>query len=298
MLKIFESKTWIPVLSESDLPSGVLETKEGAFFAGFVAASLRKETGPMETGTTKYSKGFKSYQTFCVEKAYSKSVHLRTGGMDKITERLSNMKGFTKDYWGLRGAIMSLFKSIKPIKVTDLQTYMKSKNEISKSIKTKMPFRNGGVFRVEEIAYLDSIYTKSTEELEQFLATLNEPSEELAKNFEAYYTRVRVSVNRVESEVKPIMAARSRILFPDSKKKKDIKWRDQPLIEKLATLDEKHLVHFRPQSLPGITVKDSSTELFGGIAWKEDVFGRDLSNYAIEVIDSWYGSFESSVEED
>jgi hypothetical protein len=63
--------------------------------------------------------------------------------------RLSAMKGFTKDYWGLRGSIAAIIKSSTPLRVTNLNTYMLPKSEIMKTIRTKLAYENGVLFRPE-----------------------------------------------------------------------------------------------------------------------------------------------------
>jgi hypothetical protein len=295
LIKLCELNNWIPTLSESDVPKAVLETKEGAFFAGFVTASTRSETGPMNTGTTKFSKGIKSFQCFSVEKSLGKPMHLRTGGMDKLTERLSEMKGFTKEHWGLRASIVSLFKSVKPAKVTELATYFRSKNEIMKNIKTKLQYENGGCFRPEELVYLADRYEAAKAMLTTFLSKLDNPTEDLAKTFNEEYSRVKIRIDAADNDIKANLAARARILFPMDKKKKSVVWAKSSITEKLQSLEEEKLAVFRPESLPGINAKVTNLSFEkDSEAFVLAKFGEDQEDTADEVISSWYNSFEPS----
>jgi hypothetical protein len=295
LLKLFEVKGWIPALSEKDLPPAVLETKEGGFFAGFVSASLKSETGEMASGTSKYSKGVRAFQTFSVEKARGKSIHLRTGGMDKLTERLSGMKGFTKEYWGMRGALAAIFKSIPPSKVSNLNTYFMSKPEIMKNIKTRLLYKNGGVFRPEELTYLDSRYATVQTHLDAFLARLDSPDMELANNFSETYANLKTEVERCDNEIRPVVTARARILFPQDKRKKTIQWTKQGLSEKLYDLEESKLMQFLPETLPGVTAQSSaSDDDRGSPEWMASRYGRVTEETIIPIIRSWYADFDSS----
>jgi len=294
ILKIFELKQYQPVLSTKELPKAVLETKEGAFFAGFVSAALRETTGPMSDGTSKYAKGVRAFQTYSVEKVHGKARHLKTGGLTKVTERLSSMKGFTQEYWGLRGSVVTIFKSLRPVQVTDLETYMLSKNELLKNIKTKLQSENGGCYRPEEMNYLSSKYQGTKDSLNMFLSRLERPTEDLAKNFDAQYAVVKSQVDAADSEIKANLAARARILFPQSKRKQDINWAKKPLIEKLTDLSEDKLSVFRPETLPGIAT--NPLERPEGMSLQRFIQGRyteALANsQAKDVILSWYSNFE------
>jgi len=300
ILKIYERKSWIPVLSSKELPSAVLETKDGAFFAGFVYASLQSETGPLNTDTSKWAKGVKAFQTYSVEKVYGKPVHLRTGGMSKLTAKLSEMKGFTRDHWSLRATIAGLFRSIPGARVTELHTYMAPKSEIIKGIKTKFVYQNGGIFRPEEIQYLDSRYNDAKELLSGFLSELDAPSPRFVEEFGARYSRVKQAVDRADSEIRPTAVERSKIAFPTDKSRRAAAFAKKPLGEKLMDIREERLVHFLPESLPGIMrTGDRSTHRVGTVEWKADHYGHSAGNDAAEsVIDSWYASYDASLRED
>jgi len=289
-----KEKDWRITLSSKELPTNVLETAEGSFFAGFISASSRGETGPLNTGTSKYCKGVKAFQVYCVEKRYGKTEHLRAGGMDKLTARLSVMKGFTKEYWSIRGSIAALFKEIKPVQVTHLETYVRSKTEILKCIKTKLPYNNGGIFRPEEIAYLAGKYSNAKARLDQFVSALDEPTEDLAKNFKSAYAELKSTIlDRIDNELKVIMTSRAKYLFPEGKGKKQTKFSKKSLDEKLMELPEEKVNLFKPESLPGINASGTSAREEGTLQWKKDTFSDLYSQNELvtAVIDSWYSTY-------
>jgi hypothetical protein len=248
----------------------------------------------MESGSTKYAKGIKAFQCFSVEKALGKPAHLRTGGMDKVTERLSEMKGFTKEHWGLRATIVSIFKQVTPVTVTHLETYFKSKNEIMKNIKTRLQYENGGCYRPEELTYLADRYSTAKEALSTFLTRLDAPTEDLAKTFSEQYGRVKLRIDAADNDIKANLAARARILFPQNKTKKSIAWAKASITEKLQDLSEEKLAVFRPESLPGISTKVTSLDFKSSPnAFILAKYGDDQEETADEVISSWFTNFES-----
>jgi hypothetical protein len=294
LLKIFEIKQWQPVLSSKELPKAVLETKEGAFFAGFVSGALSQTTGPMNDGTSKYAKGVKAYQTYSVEKAYGKARHLKTGGMSKVTERLSAMKGFSQEYWGLRGSIVTLFKSIPPAKVTHLETYVLSKPELMKTIKTKLHFENGGCYRPEELTYLANRYSAAKTMLTAFISQLSNPTEKLATEFDRLYAPVKTIVDTADNEIKANLASRARILFPQDKKKSTITWSKLPLSEKLLSLSEDKKKAFYPETLPGVVVAPELRSEYKDLeSFVSARYPQTANNESIkELVFSWFANFE------
>jgi hypothetical protein len=294
LLKIFEIKKWQPVLSTKELPKAVLETKEGAFFAGFVSGALREETGELNDGTSKYAKGVKAFQTYSVEKAYGKAKHLRTGGMAKVTERLSVMKGFSQAYWGLRGSIVTLFKSLPPAKVTNLETYVLSKSELLKNIKTRLHYENGGCYRPEELAFMATKYQVARNALTGFIASLDHPTEDLAKRFDQLYAPVKTLVDAADNEIKANLASRARILFPPEKKKATIAWAKKPLVEKLLDLSEDKKKTFYPETLPGIMVAPELRSEYEDLeSFVSARYPQTANNESIkEVVFSWFSNFE------
>jgi hypothetical protein len=289
---------WKIQLSSKDLDTKVFETGEAAFFAGFIAGACLRETGPKVNGTTKFSKGVLAFQTYSVEKKKGKLPHLRTGGMDRLMERLSVMKGFTKDWWSLRGSIAAILKMIPPTEVSDLKTFMLPKAEIMKTIRTKLPFENGGLFRTEEIAYLSDRYSSVSEKVNEFLARLESPDEELATNFSTIYSPIKSLVERTDKEIRLLAVNRSKVLFPQGKKKSIVKFKAKTLEEKLEDVLEKHENLFLPESLPGITRDGDSNKAIGSAAWKKAVYVKPPNQSAVEIIDSWYASFSTEVDEE
>jgi hypothetical protein len=300
ILKIFELKGSIPSLSRSELPPAVIETKEGAFFAGFVSAATRKTTGPLEQGTSKYSRGIRAFQIYCVEQRYGKARHLRSGGLDSLNKRLSEMKGFTTQWWGLRSTITALFKSLKPVEVSNIESYVRSKEELQKTIKTRLQSENGGCYRAEELRYLATRYSHAKTMLNTFVARLSRPDEELAEHFDELYAPVKTAIETADNEIKANLAARARILFPNDNKKKTQQWIKKTLVEKLYDLSEDKLQEFLPETLPGIraipvTVEGTPQQIQLAIQRRYNQCADSES--AQEVITSWYSSFDSSIEE-
>jgi hypothetical protein len=297
ILKCFETRGWIITLSEKELPKAVLETKDGAFFAGFVAQSLQSTTGRLNDGATKFDKGARAHQIFSVETSHKNQTHLRTGGIDKVTKKLSEMKGFTQAYWGLRGTIASIFKTVKTNTVTDLGSYLKPKGELVKIMKTKFAYENGGVFRAEEITYLSSRYSQHKRALTELLARLDHPDDNLARDFPDLYANVRAGINASDNEIRPIEAARARVLFPSSKKKAAQRFAKKALTEKLIELTNEQKINMKPESLPGIVFGPAQTDAPVGTAhWLSAHYG-DVDDTIQDVCFSWYSSFESSAEE-
>jgi hypothetical protein len=293
IIRIAAKYGWIPQLSERELPLGVLMTNHGALFAGFVAQSLRSETGRLNDSPSQYGKGVKAFQTYSVGRRLNNPAHLRTGGLDKITRTLSEMKGFTKEHWGLRGTIIALFKGLEPNQVSDISTYLLPAGELKKLVKTKLRYRNGGLLRPEEISYLDSRYSQQSALLSAFVASFDTPSVTLAMHFKETYAPIKTAVERIDNECSLFMTQRSRIAFPTSKRKADIAFSKLSLGEKLANLDETKLIAFYPESLPGISKVPQSADLppeeFIAAAYP----GSSNDQLAMEVIRSWHANLTS-----
>jgi hypothetical protein len=298
LLKICEIKRWIPVESEVELPIAVLETPDGPLFAGFVSGGLNKETGPLETGTSKYAKGVKSYQTHCVQREFGKPLHLKIGGLDKINKALQSMKGFTKTYWSLRSVIYNLFKEVPTIPVTHLETYMRSKAEIMKGIKTKFAYENGGIFRTEEITHMNSLFHKEKEALETFLTLLANPTRDLAEKFDLRYAPVKAAILRCDEAVKITGTARARLLFPTDKKKSTIKFLKLGIVEKINAFSEEKRIVFKPESLPGIVFNGEAHGEVGSFTWRSSGYPDCSQETAVEVINSYYTLVSASEADD
>jgi hypothetical protein len=305
ILKCFALLRWVPVLSETELPPSVLETKESPFFSGFVAAAATGEVGDRETGTSKWCKGFQSYQLWCVNNDHtvSSAPYMRHGGVEDVTAKLSGMKGFTKEYWGLRGSISAIFKSLpRAAARVDLNSYMKSKEEILKNvIRRKLPHENGGVFRPDEIAYLNERYAQTKQLMEQFVSDLNDPEEGFAAEFGDKYGVIRVAVKSIEAEIGPLVGSRAKVLFPVSKKKGILTWAKKPLEDKMDhDFLEKHDKLFMPASLPGIDITPTkTTEVIGTQEWINAKYRFDAS-YGLTIeklVSSYYTLVASRADE-
>jgi hypothetical protein len=285
---------WVIQKSSKELPVSVFDSAEGPFFAGYIAAALQERTGPYTKGTTRFSKGYASFQTFSVEKAYGKAFWLRTGGQENLMQRLSSMKGFTKDYWGLRGTIAALLKSIKPIKVSDINTYFLPKSEIVKHIRTKLPFENGGLFRTEEISYLSERYSTVKTMITKFMVMIDNPTEDFIEHFLEAYTPLKTAFESVDREIKLLAVNRSKELFPQGKKKGLLKFKALSLDEKIESLNEEKQRMFVPESLPGIKRTKDSEEEIGTPDWYNEVYeASSAKSHAVEVISSWYNYHHS-----
>lgn len=209
------------------------------------------------------------------------------------------MKGFTQAYWGLRGSIASLFKSVNTSTVTDLHTFIKPKSELMKVIKNKFAYQNGGLFRPEEIAYFDVRYHNEKTRLDEFVALLDQPTEDLARDFQALYSRVRAGIARADHEVQSVATQRARLCFPSGNKPKDKKFAKLSLTEKILSFRDEQKIQFKPESLPGIVYMNSTSGApVGSEAWLVAFYGEDPGETAREVILSWYSNFVSSEEED
>jgi len=226
--------------------------------------------------------------------AYGKPVHLTIGGMEKIKKAIMEMKGFTKEFWGLRATVVAILKGVPPNRVTHLETFMRSKEEIMKRIKTSFRYQNGGLLRPEEISYLDERYAPQKALHSTFVESLANPTPDLVLNFTERYSTVRTAVETADNEVRLTLANRSRIAFPSSKKKSDIRFSQLSLAEKLQQIDEDKLSYWYPESLPGISRVAYTGDLAPGtIGWLEVVYPTVTNPRAIEVIASWYAGLRT-----
>jgi hypothetical protein len=177
-------------------------------------------------------------------------------GVDKLNKRLSAMTGFTKEWWSCRNSIGILFRSLdlKKPRQTDLITFWRSKEELRKNVHTSYTWRNRGVFRPEEIAYLDNRFQEQTESMDEFIRSLDEPSEELTLHYEDQYREARVAIRHCENSVLSTINARAQILFiANAKKKRDVDLNKRKLGDKLHSITNPvNMMVFMPNSLPGI----------------------------------------------
>jgi hypothetical protein len=294
LLRLAVLKKWTIQLSSKELDVKVFDSVEGPFFAGFIAGACLKETGTCIKGSTRYSKGVASFQSFSVEKKIGKHPWLRTGGMDNLLSRLSGMKGFTKEYWGLRGTLAAIFKTIVPIQVTDLETYFLPKSEVMKHIRTKLPYENGGLFRSEEIAFLSQGYSTVKEQLNAFLVKLDQPTQEFAENFVSEYTPIKTAIENIDKQIRLLAVNRSKILFPQGNKKGIKKFKAMSLEDKLEVVSDDKPDLFLPESLPRISRTAESNLKEGSSAWRTAVYGEPYNHPLVkDIVDSWYTKFYS-----
>jgi len=283
------------------LAVAVLKTPEAAWFAGYVSQCLLETTGERIDSTSKFAKGQSSFQTRSVGVRYGNAKHLRTDGEAKMIKKLNEMSGFTKDYWGLRGALMALFKSLPANRVTNLETYLQSLPVLKKNIKTSFIWDNRGLFRNEEITYLNQRFHTEVETYNSFITSLSNPTPELARDFDALYERARRGISNVESTLTGTINRRAQLLFvKNAKKRKDIEWNKTKLLDKIAGFETAdRILPFMPQSLPGIALVRELPSLVAPVANADlpnhftcdspEVFGPD-------VCASWNEFVRSTVE--
>jgi predicted trehalose synthase len=185
--------------------------------------------------------------------------------------------------------------------VTDLHTYVRSKEELLKTVKTRLACENGGCYRPEELRFLAAKYNSAKEKLNSFLARIERPDEELAQHFDELYAPVKTVVEAADNEIKANLASRARILFPNDNKKKTQQWVKKTLAEKLSDLSEDKLQEFMPETLPGIMALP--VEVAGNVQQRQNAIRQRYARCADderaqEVITSWFSNFDSSLEED
>jgi len=137
--------------------------------------------------------------------------------------RLSDMKGFTREYWGLRGTLAALLKTIKPAKVSDLKTYFLPKSEVMKHIKTKLPYENGGLFRAEEISYLSAGFSDTKNDLNEFIMKIENPTEEFIMEFQKEYAPIKTRIEQAEQSIRLLAVNRSKKTLPSWKEEEHTK---------------------------------------------------------------------------
>jgi hypothetical protein len=277
--------------SEKELPPKVLKTEDASFFAGFVRQAKEAEVGTRIEATTRYAKGRECFQRLCVERHFGKANHLHKDGSDRFKKKMSSQTCFTKEFFHYRAAIQTLFLSLRAPKPADLKSFMKSKEELIKGIHTQLSWRNRGVFRPEEITYLDSLFQDSTEALTGFIRRLSDPDSLLAEKYEDEYAAVRTKVRYCENQVTGLINRRASIVFiPNSKKKKDIEWNKKKLLEKLALIEAKDkITPFMPTSLPGIVLERPIADVFAALSLTrlQETYALGEDPLAAEVVTSW-----------
>jgi hypothetical protein len=258
ILRTISSLKWTPVVSSEDLKKGILSTTDGEYFCGYVAkaTSHETETGPREYGSSKFSKGIQAYQHDCIESHVKiNRSHLRSV-QHSIGKKLASMTGFTKEYWGLRAAISSIFKQLPRKRVSHLHTWLLPKEELEKQVvKHRMPFENGGVYLPEEILYFREHFKHQVRIVNDFHNRLNKQDEELALQFWELYSPVREATKEMTDALGNVFLARARLVFPQGKSKRTVAWAKKPLLSKVEDLSEDGISEFMPIKLPGFKGK-------------------------------------------
>jgi len=239
--------------SETEVPTAVLKTTDGEYFCGYVAQAMKEFTGPREKRTSKFYRGVLSFQCSSLRKAVGdRRMHLfdveHTPG-----RKLAEMSGFTKDYWGLRGSISSIFSALTPNKWNEEATYLLPKEILEqKVVRRKLPFDNGGVYTPEEILYFKDYFAKEVKQVENFHASLAVPTNTLAREFWNLYDPVQTALKGISAAIGNVYISRARIAFPVNKGKKNIAFLKLSLREKLRSeISEDNLEEWSPNQLPG-----------------------------------------------
>jgi len=248
---------------------------------------LSEETGPRIKAGSLYEKG----QLYCQTEAVNAHVGKRNGHIRKVEHSvgkiLSEMTGFTREWWSTRSSISTLFNELPKPKATNLSTYMLTGGElIGKIVRKSLPFDNGGIFRPEELQYLNKVYETVKGDLMQLHKLCKNPSEEFAENFWDYVDQLATTSKMIEKDLGSLYAARAKVLFRgNSKKKADVKWNQLTLDEKISSLaiDESRRL-FTPTNLPKFAkvINPVKASDFG------DIVEFSIAKYAIKRTDDLY----------
>jgi hypothetical protein len=271
ILQIVKLQKWTIVSSPIEMRTAAFKTEKAMYFAGFVSKSYDEFVGPRIKASNLYEKGQLAAQT----KAVLASVGKRNAHIRKVEHspggHLSEMKGFTKELWGIRGSLSNLFNQLPLPKVADidLPSYMFSGGEIlGKMVKTRLPFENGGVFRPTELDYFRKKYQAEIKLLADLQVDCRNPTKDFALNFWERVDEVTKASGAIEKALGAVYAQRAKFLFRSgSKKKNDLKWAKQSLEEKLNQMTSEEIKKFfDPCNLPGLPrtrtfVQDKDLEL-------------------------------------
>jgi hypothetical protein len=235
--------------STKEVPVKVLASSHSEWFAGYVNAWLDNGGQSAETGSSKYSKGYYSYQSQAVKARYGSQHldHLKLSS-DTPGSLLSKMETFTKEHWGLRAQISLLFKAIAPTTCAiPLRSFLRSAQDLQKrKIRKNLPFQNGGIFTPAEVSLMKHQSSAEIAVIDATKLRLNTRDEDLALNFDSVISDYRVAMRRLDERAKPIIALRAPVLFPKSKRKPDVIWSKKRLDEKLQLMADKDLPAFSP----------------------------------------------------
>lgn len=284
-----------------EMPQNVLKTDESDFVAGYVFQAIQPELGNYLSGTTKFAKGQRAYQRSCIDRYHSKARHLVRGGDKQLEERFGKMNSFTQAYWSVRTRLVSLLKSLPKKQPATLVSYLKSRQELEKLIHTQVTWHNRGVFREEEITYLDHRNKTALSDLQSFRDLLSNPTERLSAHFEDEYAPVRKGLSDAESEVSSIISRRSALLFIPGKKKRDLEFNQRRLLDKLSTFTKQsEMALFMPNTLPGISLLVTTVNSMSPLSDEllERTYSVGEQTQAVDVCTSWNAYLAQIVRED
>jgi hypothetical protein len=118
-----------------------------------------------------------------------------------------------------------------------LETYVLSKQELLRRvIKSKFPWENNGIYLPEETLFIKNRISKDFEAYNKFIASLDNISEDLAKNFWEYYDLAYRPLSRHVDFYSSLLNRRAIYLFPVSNRKTDKIFSQLPLSKKLEQL--------------------------------------------------------------
>jgi hypothetical protein len=265
ILKSIELCGYHCVISETELKSDVLKSDKSMYLAGYIACKESGTVGTRKKATNLYERGYLYCQTEAVLATVGgRNAHIRKCE-HSVGKILSEMTGFTRENWGIRGALGSLFSAVPKPKVPEasIVSYMlKSGELIGKVVRNKLPYSNGGVYRKEELAYFDEKYGAVKAEMERFHTLLKNPNKDLPGLFWNSVDHLAQECKAIEKALGPVFTKRARILFRNnSKKKSDIKWNQLSLDDKITQIDENQFQQlFSPLDLPGFSAVAASTD--------------------------------------
>jgi hypothetical protein len=268
ILKAIEAKRWKIIISTQTLAANVLKTEKGMYFAGYVAMSLQDYAGTRIKPSNLFEKGQVARQTEAVLAHVGRqNAHIRRTP-HSIGKVLADMSGFSRQYWGLRSTISAIFKDPPLFKdlplpeVDYVASFMLSGGElVGKIIRRTLPYQNGGVFRKEELQYLDRYYSTEKRSMEKIHKECQDPSEDFAKDFYGHVDTLTDICKRIERDLGTLFAQRAQVLFRSgSRKKSDIKWAQKSIDEKLLGISEENYTRlFCPTNLPGFVKATRTT---------------------------------------
>jgi hypothetical protein len=287
ILKIIQIRGWEACKSSLEVKTTVLKHEKNMFFAGYVAGCMHDTCGKRIKASNAYERGVLSAQTDAVIASVgNRNAHIRKTE-HTCGKILSEMGGFVREHWATRSAIAMLFKDLPMPKLApeDLPSYMLTGGElIGKIVRKSLPHSNGGIFRKEELAYLNGKYAATQQMLDDIHRHCKAPGSDFANHFWEYIDELSSKAKQIEKDLGVLYAHRAKVLFRQgSKKKADIKWIRLSLEEKIDQLSLSELGKlFDPCGLPGFTPVT-------GQARNEDEFEEWLTKkYRLNTSDELY----------